>query len=80
MRLCRLSTSRSTPRAVVAQFGNDGCVLLLKYSVNDILDVVGKTKGKGILWSIECCCLELLTQVRGCSGVEELALASSCYG
>jgi hypothetical protein len=30
MRLCRFSTSRRTPRAVVAQFGNDGWVLLLK--------------------------------------------------
>ena len=50
MRLCRLSTSRRTPRAVVAQFGRDGWVLLLKYSVKDILEVVGRTKGKGILW------------------------------
>ena len=78
MRLCRLSTSRRTPRAVVAQFGRDGWVLLLKYSVKDILDVVGRTKGKGIVLSADCCWSErLLTQVRGGSGVEELALASS---
>jgi hypothetical protein len=47
--------------------------------VKDILDVVGRTKGKGILCNVGCWCLRLLTQVRGCSGVGELALASSYH-
>lgn len=49
MRLCRLRTSRNTLRAVVAQFGSEGCVLLLKKSVYEMPEVVGSTNGKGIL-------------------------------
>lgn len=49
MRLCLLSASRSTPRAVVAHSGSDGCVLLWKKSVKDMLDVVGSTKGYGMV-------------------------------
>lgn len=53
-------------------------MLLLKYSVKDMLEVVGRTKGKGIVLTVDCCWSgRLLTQVRGGSGVEELALASS---
>ena len=66
MRLCRFNTSRSTPRAVVAQFGRDGCVLLLKYSIKDMLEVVGKTNGKGIFVEYWLLLLRagLLVQVR----------------
>lgn len=56
MRLCLFNTSRTTPRAVVAQFGSEGCVLLLKKSVKDILEVVGSTKGNGILWRVSRGC------------------------
>lgn len=74
MRLCRFSTSRTTPRAVVAQFGSDGCVLLLKKSMKDMLDVVGRTKGKGILPCVDRGCVGLLAQVRGSGGVRAARL------
>lgn len=50
-----------------------------------MLEVVGRTKGKGILLGVDCCCgcccsERSLTQVRGRSGVEELALVSSYHG
>jgi len=54
-RLCFLSASRRTPRQVVADRGRDGWVLLLKKSVKDTLEVVGRANGKGMADEREGC-------------------------
>jgi hypothetical protein len=43
-----------------------------------MLEVVGNTKGKGILRIVVWCCLLLLMQVRSYGGVRDAGLAASC--
>lgn len=47
--LCFLSASLTTPRYVLALRGSDGCELEVMLDEKEKEEVVGRTKGKGIL-------------------------------
>ena len=61
--LCFFSASRTCARCVVAEKMREGCVVLVRYEVRAVAEVVGKACGKGMI----VCYAELPPEPRECS-------------